>query len=214
LAPHTSYLGTVGYGDTGLSTVVSVESGEAPAPGAPVNTAPPTITGTPSVGSTLTAQPGEWDTEGLAFSYQWQANGVDIARATNATYRVSKADAGATLAVVVTASKDGLPSASAASAGVVVKYDAKVTLSLSKHVAFSWQRVTVKVSVTSKGDAGGTVDVKVGSKHYDVALDAKGAGSLTLPKLSRGHYPVTASYAGNDTVSAATSKSSVLWIVF
>ncbi|MGO4691975.1 S8 family serine peptidase [Glaciibacter sp. 2TAF33] len=214
LAPHTSYLGTVGYGDTGLSTVVAVESGDAPAPDAPVNTVPPMITGTPAIGSTLTASPGEWNTEGLAYSYQWQANGVDIARATNATYRVTKADAGTTLTVVVTASKDGLPSASATSAGVVVKYDAKVTLSLSKHVAFSWQRVTVKVTVTSKGDAGGTVDVKVGSKHYDVALDAKGAGSLTLPKLSRGLYPVTASYAGSDTVSPAKSRSSVLWIVF
>jgi subtilisin family serine protease len=214
LAPKTQYLGVVGYGDTGLSTVLTVQSGEAPAPNAPVNTAPPTITGNPSIGSTLTAHPGQWDTEGLAFSYQWQSNGVDIAGATKATYRTTKADGGATFTVVVTASKDGLPSASATSAGVTVKYDAKVTLSLSKHVAFSWQRVTLKVAVTSKGAVSGTVDVKVGSKHYDVALDAKGTGSLTLPKLSRGLYPVTASYAGSDTVSAAKSPSRVLWIVY
>lgn len=43
LAPNTTYLGLVNYGETGEFTVVQVATGDAPEPGAPVNTSPPTI---------------------------------------------------------------------------------------------------------------------------------------------------------------------------
>ncbi|MGO7983484.1 hypothetical protein ACC691_37175, partial [Rhizobium johnstonii] len=116
---HTRYLGLVGYGETGLSTKIDVVTGDAPAPGAPVNTAPPTISGTPTVGGRLTASPGEWDTANLAFAYQWQRDGVDIPGANAAKYRVVKADQGTKLSVVVTASAAGLPDGTATSASVL-----------------------------------------------------------------------------------------------
>ena len=77
LAPMTEYLGLVTYGDTAKSTAVSVSSGEAPVV-APANTALPTITGKLRVGKTLTATPGAWDTDGLAFSYRWMRNGGPV----------------------------------------------------------------------------------------------------------------------------------------
>ncbi len=76
---------------------------------APVNTAPPTISGTPKVGEQLTAQTGTWTGGVASYSYQWQrcdSNGASCAAVTDATakgYGVRTADSGNTLRVVVTA---------------------------------------------------------------------------------------------------------------
>lgn len=94
LAAFTTYVGLVSYGDTGAFTAVQVTTGEAVEPGTPINTSPPTITGKPLVGKKLTAHPGEWDTRGLHFTYQWAKDGVDIPGATNRKYTVKPADQG------------------------------------------------------------------------------------------------------------------------
>lgn len=214
LTPETPYLGVVRYGDTPVWTVVAVQSGEAQGPEAPVNTAPPTITGTPVVGKTLTAHPGEWDTPDLTYTYQWQSDGMDIPGATGATFTPRKADGGSTLTVVVTASTADGASASATSAGVLVKYTSSVTLTLSRHVALSWQRVTATVAVRSDGPVSGTVTVKVGTRSFEVALDHNGRGKVLLPKLDRGRYPVSAAYAGSDAVAGSKSARTLLWIIF
>jgi len=88
------------------------------APGAPVNTAAPSVSGTPSAGSTLTCAPGEW-TNAPELSFAWLRDGVTIAGATAATYVLSAADAGTTIACRVTATNGG-GSSTATSAGLVV----------------------------------------------------------------------------------------------
>jgi hypothetical protein len=95
-----------------------VQSASAP----PVNTSPPTVSGTAQVDQALTAGPGSWTgTQPIAFAYQWErcdsAGGicVDIAGATGATYTVTSTDVGSTLRVVVTASNAAGTSAPAAS---------------------------------------------------------------------------------------------------
>ena len=72
----------------------------------PINTAPPTISGTLAVGSTLTASPGTWlDAVGATHTFQWQRcdnNGDDcgdVDLATGTTYVLTAADACATLQV-------------------------------------------------------------------------------------------------------------------
>src|SRR5262249_8558662 len=56
---------------------------------APQNTAPPTISGTPAVGQTLTANPGSWSgTQPIQFKYQWylcSAFGFQCAKIVGAT---------------------------------------------------------------------------------------------------------------------------------
>ncbi|MCP2637946.1 endo-1,4-beta-xylanase [Microbacterium sp. HD4P20] len=93
---------------------------EVAVPTAPVNLTPPVIEGNPLVGSRLTATPGTWDTEGLTFSYRWQADAVDIPGAKKAEYKVKPKDAGSELTVVVTATIEGLDAATAASDPVTV----------------------------------------------------------------------------------------------
>lgn len=67
------------------------------------NLTAPTVTGTPRVGSTLTASPGTWEPEDASLSYQWLAANTPIAGATGTTYVPKPADMGKKLSVRVTA---------------------------------------------------------------------------------------------------------------
>lgn len=62
----------------------------------------PQITGTPTVGQTLTCVPGAVDND-TALAYQWQRDGVDIGGATANTRVLAAADEGAIMTCVVTA---------------------------------------------------------------------------------------------------------------
>jgi hypothetical protein len=100
--------------DTALSAVVTVA--------APVNTVPPTITGTAKDGQTLTSTTGTWTGSAtITYTRQWRQcdsagnNCVDIQGATQATYLLTGNDAGRRIRVVVTAT-NSLGSTSATSA--------------------------------------------------------------------------------------------------
>ncbi len=76
----------------------------------------PTIEGTPRVGDPLTATPGSWNpADGVTYAYQWSVGGLDVDGATLDTYTPAAADAGKTVRVEVTASRDGFAPASATS---------------------------------------------------------------------------------------------------
>jgi hypothetical protein len=87
----------------------------------PHSTSPPTISGQPVEGSTLTADPGEWSgATPLTFEYQWRrcdadgTNCADISGATSAIYRLTADDVGHQIVVAVDVS-NGLGGASAES---------------------------------------------------------------------------------------------------
>ena len=93
---------------------------------APVNAAPPTISGAAQQGATLTAENGTWQNSPTSFAYQWQrcdASGASCANVPNATartYNVTGTDVGRTLRVRVTASNaDGSAAAVSAPTAVV-----------------------------------------------------------------------------------------------
>jgi hypothetical protein len=92
----------------------------------PQNTAPPTISGTPDEGQTLTASNGTWDNNPTKFAYQWQrwtsaGTGCgDVTGAQEQKYDVAGGDVGHTLRVVVTASNaDGQSSSISKSTDLV-----------------------------------------------------------------------------------------------
>jgi len=94
---------------------------------APTNSAAPTISGTPQVGQTLTANPGTWNSSTTpTYTYQWQRCNTAgsacaaIAGATAQTYTVTSADENTTLRVAVTATNSsGSGSATSAQTAVV-----------------------------------------------------------------------------------------------
>jgi hypothetical protein len=99
-----------------------------PPPTSPVpsNTAPPTVSGNPTGGSTLTASSGTWTNAPTSYTYQWQqcdaraASCQDVSGATGFTYLLGTRDIGSTLRVSVTAGNAfGQGSATSAAVGPV-----------------------------------------------------------------------------------------------
>jgi len=86
----------------------------------PANTVAPAISGTPSVGQTLTCSDGTWSSSPRTYTFQWNRDGSPIAGATSSTYPVSEADAGHSLTCTVTASNGFGPGPPATSAAVSV----------------------------------------------------------------------------------------------
>ena len=70
----------------------------------------PVISGETSTGSTLSANPGVWDS-GVTLSYQWFRNGVAISGSTGPNYLLTESDQGISLTVKVTGAKAGSISA-------------------------------------------------------------------------------------------------------
>lgn len=65
--------------------------------------------GSNKVGQTFATTPGDWDTTGLTFAYQWKSDGTNLTGngATTSEYTAQTADAGHALTVTVTPSKTG-----------------------------------------------------------------------------------------------------------
>jgi hypothetical protein len=70
---------------------------------APVNTTAPVATGSTVTGDTLSCTTGIWAGYGIAYTYQWQRDGVDIGGATATSYVVTSSDVGTMVRCTVTA---------------------------------------------------------------------------------------------------------------
>lgn len=87
------------------------------------NSVAPTISGTVSAGSTLTATTGTWSGTALSYAYQWQSSTDggstwnSLSGATSASYVVQSGDLASTLRVRVTATNGNASPASATSFG-------------------------------------------------------------------------------------------------
>ncbi|WP_353951886.1 carboxypeptidase regulatory-like domain-containing protein [Knoellia sp. S7-12] len=80
-------------------------------------TAPtPTISGSRTVGYTLTAVTGAWGPTPVTLAYQWYRTGVAITGATASTYKLAAADQTKTMTVRVTGTKTGYTSVAKTSA--------------------------------------------------------------------------------------------------
>lgn len=111
---HTIRVRVTARNSAGSGSAVSDRTQVVVGASAPVNTSPPTISGTARDGSVLTVSPGEWrGAEPISFRYQWlrcRAGGGGCARIPGATAKsrtVTSADVGHTLRVRVTATNTG-----------------------------------------------------------------------------------------------------------
>ena len=134
---QTYVLGAADVGDTIRVTVTATNGGGSSTPAwsaatgtvttlAPVNSAPPTVSGTATQGQTLTEAHGTWSNGPTSYSYQWEdcnsagAACSPIAGATSQTYTLATSDVGSTIVVEETATNGNGSSAPAASAPTAV----------------------------------------------------------------------------------------------
>ncbi len=81
--------------------------------------AAPVVSGTPEIGSTLTATTSGWPS-GTTISWTWQADGAVVSGATSSTYIPSLSDNGRRITAVATGSRSGYLPASTTSAATTV----------------------------------------------------------------------------------------------
>lgn len=75
------------------------------APGTPVNTTSPTVTGHPTLGTMLTCSVGVWSgNPPITFTVQWLRDQAPIPVATGSTYRIQRSDVNQAISCAVTAS--------------------------------------------------------------------------------------------------------------
>jgi fibronectin type 3 domain-containing protein len=194
------------YGRALTATEIETDMNTAvPAPVAPASVGPPALSGTPQVGSTLTASTGTWSgTAPLRYAYQWRrcdgggAACLDIAGATAAAYTVASADAGSTLRAAVTASNTAGAS-SAVSAPVTVASsqgappvvgNAQVSAVTSSGATVTWTTDAPSTSAVEYGLAASyglwTAEDVTGSTTHSVAVDGlMPATTYHLRALSR-----------------------------
>jgi hypothetical protein len=114
-------------GAAAVTVMVVAGLSDAASKAAPVNTAPPTISGTAKQGETLTATNGSWTSSStVTYTYQWRrcdakGNGcANIGGADTSTYLLKNADVGKTVRVRVTAkNSDGSTAATSDQSDVV-----------------------------------------------------------------------------------------------
>ena len=186
---------------TVISSVVTVRK---------ILTVPSSIsqTGTPTVGSTLTAVAGSWGPSPVTLRYRWLRDGEPIAGATSKTYKLTDADGGTAISVRIAGSKSGYTSASRTSRSVAVKW------------TFS---TTPTPSVTGTASSGRTLTATTGSwkptptLRYQWRVDGKAIAGATqatwsVPTWAAGRtisVSVTASKADYVTVTKTSSTRTV-----
>jgi hypothetical protein len=156
----------------------------------PVNTSPPTISGTAQQGQSLSASPGSWSgTQPITYAYQWQrcnssgsACGT-ISGATGSTYTLTSADVGSTMRVAVTATN------SAGSAGATSNATAVVQASSSQTglvALWHMDETSGSVMYDSVRSHNGTLhSVQQGLPGFSgTAFGFSGSGYVSVPSAS------------------------------
>lgn len=179
-----------------------------------VSTGAPAVSGTPVVGSVVTASLPSYTANPAApdaavtTTVEWLRDGQPIAGATGATYRLGAADVGHAVSVRVTASAPRHLTATATSPGTGAVAKARSVAQLSAKPGKKGVRVTVRVAAGDLVPTGTVVVTARGKVVARLAL-VDGQATGTLRKLRPGRVALTASYAGDASVSGSTATKKV-----
>jgi hypothetical protein len=176
----------------------------------PVNTAAPKVSGSLSVGSTLTVSSGSWSgSQPITISYGWfrcdtsGGNCAPIGGATSATYRVTSADTGHRLVVIVTAQNSAGTSRVTVTAGNV---GGGAPVNTSAPTISGSLSVGSTLSVSS-GSWSGTQPIRI-SYRWD-RCDANGGSCVPIGGATGTRYRITSADTGHRLVVVVTATNSV-----
>lgn len=181
----------------------------------PVNTVAPAITGTPTVGQTLTVSNGTWTNSPTSFAYQWRRNGSDIAGATANTYALVSDDAGTMISCLVTATNaDGQSSSVTGDLSITAPEMPYLPTTPAPQFAYSteklWSSVTTPSLRAVRPSDGATMDFPFaanGSLDMSGYAAFAGSGDLTVSRWKDQAYVVNGGAAEtNDAVQATAGN--------
>ncbi|MCW2786753.1 MAG: hypothetical protein JWP74_3270 [Marmoricola sp.] len=231
--PTTAVLGQslrvrVTASKTGYTAVSAMSSASADVLGTIAGGNPPVISGTPRVGTPLTASTGTWTPAGTnSYSYQWFTGSTAIAGTNAATFSPRGTDLGAQISVRVTASRSGYVSAgqlSEPSAPVVagaltntklpvisgtLRVGATLTAttgSWSSPAAYHAQWLANGSAIPGATFATYKPTAAVGGKHISVRVTASKAGYTSASAVSAQTAAVPAITNTNAPTITGTSK--------
>lgn len=180
------------------------------------NTVRPAVTGTPRVGSVLTASAGTWNPGDVTVKYQWRANGVDIAGAQSPTLTLTRALQDQRVKVRVTASRLGYPTTSVLSAATAAVQPGVITNTVVPTISGEAQVDSTLTATTGAWDPapdgvtyqwladGAPVD---GATEPTLTLSPDLVGktvAVTATAAKAGYDPVSATSAGTYRVAPGT----------
>lgn len=171
----------------------------------------PAITGTPRVGTTLTAVPGAWGPAPVTLRYQWYRSGALITGASSLKYVPGTQDLGAILTVKVTASKAGYTTLSRISAPTA----AVVKGTLIRATPTITGTAKVASGLTAKPGTWGPAPVTLRYQWYRSGLAITGANAAKYKLTARDAAKtmtvrVTGSKTGFTTVSRTSARTAAV----
>ncbi len=192
----------------GYATIAKTSAATNTVAKAKLSTTPtPKVTGTATVGKTLTADAGTWAPAPVALTYQWFRGKIAIKGATGKTYVLKADDAKATISVAVTGAKAGFTSVIKSSAATeAVSALGRLTAGKPKisGTAAAGKTLTVKPGTWGPGT------VKLSYSWYRSGKSISGAGksSYKLTSSDKGKtitIKVTGTRTGYASASATAS---------
>ncbi|WP_341242831.1 hypothetical protein [uncultured Nocardioides sp.] len=181
-----------------------------------VATLQPRVSGTPTLGQTLTSTPGTWGTgETPAFGYQWLRDGGPITGATQASYVVTLADLGRDLSLRVTATRTAYAPGSFTTAGLPVARVATSTTAKAARKKIRQGRAAVLRITVDAGAASpdGKVRIDEGTKRLRTFKVANGTKKVRVTGLGRGKHVLRVGYLGSATTEASKARKVVVRVL-
>jgi len=211
-AAHTvTHRATDRAGNVGEETTATLDAVPTGPAAAPQSTTAPVITGTTRIGQRLRTTTGAWDVAGVRTSVQWTRNGAPIRGATATTYVLPRADLGARIGVLVTATKAGHATGTAQVVRPqrVAKATSRLRVTRPARVRRgAVVRLTVRVAVSGL-TADGQVRVLDGRKRVGTARVSKGRAVVRFRATRPGTRTLRVQYLGNGSIKGATVRTKV-----
>jgi len=181
----------------------------------PANLTPPVISGTTTVGQTLTTTVGTWSGTLATYAYQWKRGGVNIAGATSNTYLLVTADGTTNITATVTATNPaGSASATSAAVGPITPLvlPANTVLPVISGTATVGQTLT-----TTSGTWTGTAPITYTYQWKRAGTNISGATANTYALVTADAgaaitVTVTATNAAGNTSATSAATGAVLGV--
>ncbi|MCW2801064.1 MAG: hypothetical protein JWQ70_2536 [Aeromicrobium sp.] len=201
---------------TSYPTTKAVSKTVTVAPGALTTSEPPTISGTPQVGQTLTASPGTWSPSDATYAYQWKLGGDSVSGATDPTWTPGPDAVGKTVTVGVTATKAGYTDVNDTSSATEAVATGPLTTSVKPAITGAaqvgstltatpgtWSKTGLTYDYQWKAD-GNTIDGATASTYKPGASDIDHKVTVTVTAAKTGYGPNKSTSSATDTVIPGT----------